>query len=40
MEGKVDKLNIRKLETTPVDLSKLGNIVQNDVVKKNVIMLR
>ena len=30
---KVDKLHIGKLETTPVDLSKLTNIVKNDVVK-------
>ena len=30
---KVDKLHTGKLETTPVDLSKLTNIVKNDVVK-------
>ena len=33
---KVDKLEIGKLETMPVDLSKLSNIVKNDVVKKDV----
>ena len=30
----VDKLDIDKLATVPVDLSKLSNIVKNDVVKK------
>ena len=34
MKSKVDKLGIGKLETTPVDLSKLSNVVKNDVVKK------
>ena len=34
LESKVDKLNIGKLETTEVDLSKLSNVVKNDVVKK------
>ena len=34
MKSKVDKLDIGKLETTPVDLSKLSNAVKNDVVKK------
>ena len=34
LESKVDKLNIGKLETTAVDLSKLSNVVKNDVVKK------
>ena len=29
-----DKIDIVKLETTPVDLSKLSNVVKNDVVKK------
>ena len=32
---KVDKLNTGKLETTPVDLSKLSDVVKNEVVKKN-----
>ena len=30
---KVDKLSIDTLETTPVDLDKLINVVNNDVVK-------
>ena len=30
----LDKLDIGKLETTPVDLSKLSNLVKNDVVKE------
>ena len=34
MKSKVDKLEIGKLETTPVDLSKLSNVVKNDVVRK------
>ena len=36
LKSKVDKLDIGKLETTAVDLSKLSNIVKNDVVKKDV----
>ena len=31
---KVDKLEVGKLETAPVDLSKLSNIAKTDVVKK------
>ena len=31
---KVDKLSIDKLETTSVDLGKLINVVNNDVVKR------
>ena len=36
LKTKVDKLtnNIDKLTTVPVDLSKLSNVVENDVVKK------
>ena len=30
----IDKLNINELETTPVNLSKLSDVVKNDVVKK------
>ena len=30
MKRKVDKLDIGKLETTPVDSSKLSNVVKND----------
>ena len=32
----VDKLDIGKLTTVPVDLNKLSNVVKNDVVKKTV----
>ena len=35
LASKVYKLDIRKLETTPVDLSKRSNVVNNDVVKKS-----
>ena len=31
----VDKLDIGKLETTLVDLSKLNNVVKEDIVKKS-----
>ena len=34
LKSKVDKSDIRNLETTPVDLSKLCNVVKDDVVKK------
>ena len=34
MKSKVDKSNIAKLETALVDLSKLSNVVKNDVFKK------
>ena len=33
-KSKVDKLDIGKLETTPVALSKLTDLVKNNVVKK------
>ena len=36
LKSKVDKLDTGKLETVPVDLSKLINIVKNDVVIKDV----
>ena len=36
MKSKVDKVDIGKLETTSVDLSKLINVVKNYVVKKDV----
>ena len=35
MKNKIDKLDIDKLVPVPVDLSKLSNIVKNEVVKKN-----
>ena len=34
LKSKVGKLGIGKLETTPVDISKLSNVVKNDGVKK------
>ena len=34
LKSKLDKLNIGILETTRVDLSKLGDVVNNIVVKK------
>ena len=34
LKTNIDKLDIGKLETAPVDLSKLSNVIKNDVVKK------
>ena len=34
LKSKIDKLDIGKLETIPIDLSKLGNVVNNYVVRK------
>ena len=34
MKSKVDKLDVDKLAPIPVDLSKLSDVVKNDVVKK------
>ena len=34
MNSKVDKLDVGKLETTPGDLAKLSNIVENNTVEK------
>ena len=34
MKTEVDKLDTDKLKTTPVDLAKLSNVVENEVVKK------
>ena len=36
LNTEVDKLDIGKLATVPVDLSKLSNVVKNGVVKKTV----
>ena len=38
LKTKVDKLDIDKLKPVPTDLSKLGNLVKNDVVKKLIII--
>ena len=35
LENEVDKLDIDKLVHVPIDLSKLSNVVKNDVVKKD-----
>ena len=36
LKSKVDKLDVDKLIPAPVDLSKLSDLVKNDVVKKDV----
>ena len=36
VKTEVDKLDIGKLTTVPVDLSKLSDLVKNEVVKKTV----
>ena len=37
-KSKVDKLDIRKLQTTPVDLSKLTDVVKIKLLKRMSIM--
>ena len=34
LKSEVDKVDIDKLATVPIDLSKLSNAIKNDVVKK------
>ena len=34
LKSNIDKLDVGKLETSPDDLSKLSNVVKNDVLKK------
>ena len=34
LKSEVDKIDVDKLKTIPVDLAKLSNVVKNDVVKK------
>ena len=36
LKSEVDKLDTDKLKPVPTDLSKLSNVVKNDVVKKDV----
>ena len=36
LKTEVDKLDIDKLVPVPVDLSKLSDVVKNDVVKKDI----
>ena len=40
MKSKVDKLEVDKIVPVLADLSKLSDVVKNDVVKKMYIMLR
>ena len=40
LKSKVDKLDVSKLVPATVDLSKLNDVVKNDVVKKMYIILR
>ena len=37
LKNEVDKLDIDKLVLVPVDLSKLSDVVKNDIVKKNCV---
>ena len=37
LKTEVDQLDIDKLALVPVDLSKLSDVVKNDVVKKNCV---
>ena len=37
LKTEIDKLDIDKLAPFPVDLSKLSDVVKNDIVKKNSI---
>ena len=36
LKAEIDKIDIDKLKTVPIDLSKLSSVVNNDVVKKTV----
>ena len=36
LKSEVDEINVDKLKTVPVDLAKLTNTVENDLVKKTV----
>ena len=40
LKTEVDKIDADKLKTVPVDLAKLSNVVNNDVVKKLIIILK
>ena len=40
LESKVGKLNVDQLVPVPDDLSKLNDVVKNDIVKKMYIMVR
>ena len=36
LKAEIDKIDVDKLMTVPTDLSKLSNVVDNDVVKNYV----
>ena len=36
LKAEIDKIDVEKLKTVPIDLSKLSNVINNDVVKKTV----
>ena len=36
LRAEIDKINVDKFKTLPADLSKLSNVVNNEVVKKTV----
>ena len=36
LKAGIDKIDVDKLKTVPTDLSKLSNLVNNEVVKKSV----
>ena len=40
LKTEVDKIDVDKLKTVLVDLAKLSNVVNNDVVKKLIIILK
>ena len=40
LKTEVDKIDVDKLKTVPVDLANLSNVVNNDVVKKLIIILK
>ena len=40
LKSKADKLGVDKLVPVLIDLSKLSDVVKNDVAKKDVYMLR
>ena len=40
LKTEVDKIDVDTLKTLPVDLAKLSNFVNNDVVKKLIIKLK
>ena len=39
MKSKVNKLDVDGLISVPVDLSKLSDVVKNDVVKKDIMLI-